>query len=460
MRASVGATELVGYSVRRDRTICIQGQEAVNISVFGLGFVGTVTAAGLANRGHNVIGVDIDRSKVEMLSKGLSPVREPKVEELLASSIRGGRVRATTDLANAVAASAISLICINVETQRNGEQNTGALEQLMDQIGVAISQKEQFHAVAIRSTILPSTTRRRLLPILERIAGTVGDRVGLAHHPEFMREGSAVADFQDVPRAVIGELDSRTADILVELFGEFSRSLYRTTPEISEAVKYADNAWHALKVTFANEIATLCHPDRIDSHALMELFCADDRLNISNAYLKPGFGFGGPCLGKDLRAFVHWGKAAGLELPLLSSIDASNNSHLRRSIDWLIASGKQRFAVLGLAYKPGTEDLRSSPYVYIVRELRAAGRDVRALDGDVSAGAARRSHTGGEAAELDVMLTNDLRGLITWSDTVVICSYAAEYRTIYSMIRADQIVLDFARISAADAGEHPYHAFA
>jgi GDP-mannose 6-dehydrogenase len=387
-------------------------------------------------------------------------VREPDIDELLASSSRAGRISATLDLEKAVATSEISLICINVETQPNGGQNTLALEQLMSQIGIAIARKGQFHSVAVRSTILPSTTRRRLLPILEQTAGPIGIRAGLAHHPEFMREGSAVADFGNVPRGVIGELDTRTADVLATLFGEFSQSLHRTTPEISEAVKYVDNAWHALKVTFANEIAALCHPDRIDSHALMALFRADNRLNISDAYLKPGLGFGGPCLGKDLRAFVHWGAAAGLDLPLLSSIDASNSIHLKRSIDWLLARGKRRFAILGLAYKPGTDDLRSSPYMHIVRELRANGRDVRALDRDVSAGRSAHSYyMASEAAELDVLLTDDLPGLIAWSEAVVICSYASEYRAVFSMVRTDQVVLDFARNSAADAGQHPYHAF-
>ncbi len=432
----------------------------MNISVFGLGVVGTVTTAGLASRGHHVIGVDVDRSKVDMMSKGLSPVREPQIDALLAASVESGRLSATLDAEDAVAASDISLVCINVATGPDGRQDIGPLERLIGRIGEAIARKRRFHSVVVRSTILPTTTRRRLSPILERIAGPIGDRVGLAHHPEFIREGSAVADFSNPPRTIIGELDVRTADVLAELYGKFSPSLYRTTPELSEAVKYADNAWHALKVAFANEIGTLCHPDRIDSQALMALFCTDNRLNISDAYLKPGFGFGGACLGKDLRAFVHWGQSAGLELPLLSNVNASNVSHLQRSVDWLLASGRQRFAVLGLASKPGTDDLRSSPLVHIVRKLRASGRDVRAFDRDVSAGrSAHRHHAGDEAADLDALLTADLPELIAWCDAVVICSPSAEYGSIWSKIRPDQVVLDFARILAADTAMPAHHAF-
>ena len=432
----------------------------MNISVFGLGAVGAVTAACLAHRGHRIIGVDVDPSKVDMLSRGLSPVREPEVEGLLAAGLKSGVLSATLKAEDAVAASDMSLVCINVETGPDGQQDVLPLEQLIGQIGEAVARKGRFHSVVVRSTILPTTTRRRLLPILERAAGPIGKRVGLAHHPEFIREGAAVADFSNAPRTIIGELDARTADHLAELYAAFSQSLYRTTPEISEAVKYADNAWHALKVAFANEIGTLCHPDRIDSHALMELFCTDKRLNISNAYLKPGFGFGGACLGKDLRAFVHWGKAAGHELPLLSSVDASNTSHLKRSADWLAASGRKRFAMLGLASKPGTDDLRASPFVRIVQELRASGRDVRAFDPDVFAGrSAQHRHAGSEATGLDAPLTDDLPELIAWADAVVICSYSAEYGSILSMLRPDQIILDFARTLTANTGMPAHHAF-
>ncbi len=423
----------------------------MDISVFGLGAVGTVTTACLAYHGHHVIGVDVDQSKVDALSRGLSPVREPKVDDLLAASLRSGRLHATLSAEDAIAASDISLICINVDTEPSGQQAIAPLEQLIGRIGEAIARKGRFHSVAVRSTVLPTTTRRRLLPILERTAGPIGIRAGLAHHPEFIREGTAVADFSSASRSIIGEFDARTADVLAELFSPFSRSTYRTTPELSEAVKYADNGWHALKVAFANEIGTLCHRDEIDSRALMELFCADNQLNISSAYLKPGFGFGGACLQKDLRALVRWGEAAGLELPLLSNVEASNNSHLKRSIDWLVASGRQRFAVLGLATKAGTDDLRSSPFVHIVRKLQASGLQVRAFDRDVSAGrSARHRHAGADDVLPDVPLMEDLPELIAWSDAVVICSHGKEYKSIFPMLRPDQIVLDFARALPGD----------
>ncbi len=434
----------------------------VKISVFGLGFVGTVTAGCLASRGHEVIGVDVERSKVEMLSRGLSPVLEPGIEELLAESVKAGRLQAMPDLKTAVANSEMSLVCIGVDAGADGSQMIGSLELVARQLGEAIASKRQFHSVVVRSTVLPTTTRRRILPILEQAVGPIGVAFGLAHHPEFMREGTPVSDLQNAPRTIIGELDALTADRLIELYGDFSQSVFRTTPEMSEAAKYADNVWHALKVAFANEIGTICNAGQIDSHALMEMFCADNQLNISSAYLKPGFGYGGSCLSKDVKALVHWGEETGLDLPLLSHVDASNRCHLQRSVDWLIASGRQRFAMLGLATKRGTDDLRASPFLHIARELRAAGRESLAYDPDVSRGQHKPSHNDyveGVAGDLDTLLTDNLRDLIAWSDAVVLCTYTSEQREIFSMIGPDQVILDFARTASADVGQHRYHTF-
>ncbi len=434
----------------------------VKVSVIGLGFVGSVTAGCLAASRREVIGVDIDPAKVEMLSRGLAPVLEPGLSELFAASGQTGHLTATSDLAGAIADSEMSLICIGVPTQADGKQDTAALERLAAAIADAIGRGDRFHSVVIRSTVLPGTTRGRILPILEQALGRIGTRFGLAHHPEFMREGSAVADFRHAPRTVIGELDTRTGEALAALYRGFERPVFRTTPELSEAAKYADNAWHALKVTFANEIGTICHAGEIDSHTLMELFCADTQLNISPAYLRPGFGFGGACLAKDLRALTRWSAQAGLELPLLSQVDASNRRHLRRSVDWLLASGRRRFAMLGLAAKTGTDDLRDSPFLHIARELRAAGREVRAFDPNVSRGRQSPSHSdyvGKVAAELDTLLTDDLPGLVAWSDAVAVCSSAPEYREALALIGAQHIVLDFARLAARDAGQHAYRTF-
>jgi len=272
----------------------------VKVSVFGLGFVGIITAGCLADAGHNVIAVDIDHRKVEALSQGQSPVLEPGLDALLDRNVRAGRLRAVASLEAAVDGSDISLICVNVPTSADGTQNTDGIERLVRELGEAIARKCQFHSVAIRSTVLPTTTRQRLEPLLEQATGSrVGEGFGLAHHPEFIRQGAAVSDFHHGSRCIIGEIDKLTADRLVDLFGAFSRAVFRTSPELSEAAKYTDNAWHALKVTFANEIGTICNFGKIDGRTLMEMFCADDMLNLSDAYLRPGFAFGGTCLSKD-----------------------------------------------------------------------------------------------------------------------------------------------------------------
>lgn len=432
----------------------------MKISVIGLGFVGTVTAGCLASRGCEVIGVDTDRSKVETLSCGLSPVLAPGIDELVAEGARSGHLGATCDLEEAIDASDLSMICIGLVTAADGSQDLAPLDGLVHAIGGAISRKGRFHSVVVRSTVVPTTTRKRLLPILEGAVGPIGARFGLAHHPEFMRAATAVSDFQHASRIIIGALDDQTAHNLVELYEDFAGAPFRTTPEMSEAIKYADNAWHALKVAFANEIGTICSANQIDGAAVMDLFCADTELNISRAYLRPGFGFGGACLSKDLRALVHWGAEAGLKLPLLSNVNASNECHVRRSVDWLLNSGRQRFALMGLASEPGLDDLRSSPFLQIARQLRAAGRESRAYDPDVSKGRSnpsRHDYVDGVSGELDSLLADDLRELVEWSDAVVMCSQAPP--DVFSMIDGDRIVLDFARIATARRGEYRYHAF-
>jgi GDP-mannose 6-dehydrogenase len=451
------AKDLVGIS----RPVPTAKESVLKISVFGLGFVGTVTSGCLAAGGHELIGVDNNEWKIEALQSGRAPIVEPEIEELLARSKFEGRLHATMDANAAVAGTDMSLICVDVGTGPDGSQNTASLEQAVHDVGAAIAAKGKFHSVVIRSTLLPTTTRRLVLPILEQSTGKVlGTGFGLAYHPEFIREGSGVSDFRNAMRTIIGEFDAATAEMLIGLYREFSASIFRTTPELSEAAKYADNAWHAVKVTFANEIATICNAEQIDSAALMEMFCADSRLNISKAYLNPGYGFGGSCLAKDVTAIVHRSEKAGLDLPLLSNVIASNQRHIQRSVDWIVSHGRNRFAVLGLAYKAGTGDLRNSPYLQIALALRSAGKEVRAFDVDVSratAASTTTTHFMDEGG--DSLLTDDLQALATWCDTIVICNYTPEYSQILQSVGTEKTILDFARKMAI--GTHPLriHAF-
>jgi len=310
----------------------------------------------------------------------------------------------------------------------------------MRQIGAALRNNAVFHAVTVRSTVLPATMRTRLLPILEHATqGKLGSAFGLVYLPEFMREGSGVSDFKDAPRAVIGEFDAPSADSVSELFGPFARAVHRVSPEIAEATKYVDNCWHGLKVAFANEIGAVCHAAGLDSTGLMDLFIKDTRLNISEAYLKPGFAFGGSCLSKDISALVRWAKETNLALPLISQIEPGNTHHLQRTVQWLIGNGGVRYALIGLAYKAGTNDVRSSPYVRIANDLRLAGKQVRAYDPSVAA----RSDNGDG---LRGFVSNDLVEVVAWADTIVLCSGVADLGQV-AALAGDKLILDFANLA-------------
>ena len=295
----------------------------MKISVFGLGYVGTVCAACLSDQGHSVIGVDVNPAKLEILRAGRSPIVERDIDELVGAGVSAGRLQVTSDARAAVAETELSLVCVGTPSRPNGSLDTSAVEAVIREIGDAIAAKGAYHSVVIRSTVLPGTVRGRLLPLLEeKTGGKVGIAFGLASNPEFMREGSAVADFRNPPKTVIGALDERTADLLAELYGKFPAPMFRDAVEVAELAKYADNVWHALKVAFGNEIGTLCKDLSIDSHTLMDIFCSDTKLNISKTYLKPGFAFGGSCLPKDTRALSHFLVSRDIEAPIIANVSA------------------------------------------------------------------------------------------------------------------------------------------
>jgi GDP-mannose 6-dehydrogenase len=395
----------------------------MKISVIGLGFVGSVTAGCFAEMGHDVIGVDVDADKVELFARGRAPVTEPGIDELMTRGWRAGRLSATADLEAAVARSELSLICVGTGSRHDGSQDIGAIEHLVQRIGSAIARTSHCHSVVVRSTVLPGTTRGRFLPVLQRAVGRpVGESFGLAVNPEFMREGSAVADFWKPPRIVIGEIDAKTADKLAAIYDRLASTVFRTSAEVAEGAKYVDNSWHALKVAFANEIGMICRATGLDSRALMEIFYADDVLNMARAYLRPGFAFGGPCLPKDVAALVRQGAALGLELPILSRIAASNERVIDQGVRRILLTGHARIAMLGLTHKAGICDLRGSPYIEVVKRLNAAGRSVRAFDPNVHRGraeAAQHGYTDGVISALDEILVEDLDELLAWAQTVV-----------------------------------------
>ncbi|GJE58610.1 nucleotide sugar dehydrogenase [Methylobacterium trifolii] len=435
----------------------------MNVSVFGLGYVGTVCSACLAHMGHNVVGVDLNETKVDLLGRGKAPIIERDVAEYVANAVSAGNLRATMDVEEAARETDLSLICVGTPSRTNGSLDTRSVEGVARQIGKAIARKNTFHSVVVRSTVLPGTVRGRVLPILEQeTGGKVGERFGLASNPEFMREGTAVADFYDPPKTVIGEVDPETAERLVSLYDGLPGPMFRTSLEVAEMTKYADNVWHALKVTFGNEIGAICKAEGIDSHVLMDLFCADQKLNISKAYLKPGFAFGGSCLPKDTRALAHHAVSRDLDLPVIANIARSNREQIERGIDWILETGAKRVAFLGFSFKAGTDDLRESPYLDMIERLLGKGVQIKVFDRNVELArltGANKSYLYGVIPHVAELMVDNLDAALEGADTIVLTANAPEYGEAIGRIRPDQRILDFARLRTAEQLEDQYDGF-
>jgi GDP-mannose 6-dehydrogenase len=343
--------------------------------------VGAVTAACLADLGHTVIGVDVDRQKVEEIEAGRSPIIEPQLEELVTEGRKTGRLRVTTDLAGALGTCDVVMVCVGTPARSDGTVNLEHVERVSAEIGRELARGGRFLAVVYRSTVPPGTVDGQLRPVLERESSQQADRdFGVAMAPEFLREGSGVADFFEPPFIVAGVRDDRTLSIVTELFAGLERPTHALTIEQGESLKYACNAYHALKITFANEVGRLLGAVGVDAREVMQVFCEDEHLNISTAYLRPGFAFGGSCLPKDMRALMHLARVNDVETPVLTGILRSNESHLRLAVRRVLDAEARDVALLGLSFKPETDDLRESPYVELAETLVGKGVRLRIYD--------------------------------------------------------------------------------
>ncbi len=351
----------------------------MKLSIYGLGYVGCVSAACFASRGHQVLGIDVSPVKLEMLRSGQAPIVEPEIGELTAAVVKAGRLTVTDQAARGVTETDLSLICVGTPSAPNGELDLGFVLKVCFDIGQAIRDKKTPHIVVLRSTLLPGSIQGSILPLLERSSGkSEGEGFHLVINPEFLREGTSVQDFHKPPKTVIGAFSEEAGDTVAALYEGIEAPLIRTTPEVAEMVKYADNLYHATKIVFANEIGRLCKSLGLDSHAVMNIFLQDTKLNVSPAYLKPGFAFGGSCLPKDIRAMLYFGKKHDVETPLLASLIQSNRRHVDLAFRLIQgSSGRKAVALLGLSFKSGTDDLRESPLVDLVEILLGKGYPVR-----------------------------------------------------------------------------------
>lgn len=425
----------------------------MKVAVFGLGYVGSVSAACLADRGHDVVGTDLNPLKVELIRGGQSPVSEPGLGDVVARARSAGRLDATDDPQAAVVASDLSLICVGTPSTHNGSVKMDALDRVVRTIGSALAGAPTRHTVVIRSTTLPGTARK-LIPVLEETSGRrAGEDFGVATNPEFLREGTSVADFNDPPKTVIGQLDEASGETVARLYEGLDAPLFRVALDVAEMVKYVDNAFHALKIGFANEVGAVCRAFGLDAHEVMRIFRSDTKLNISSAYLAPGFAFGGSCLPKDLRALLHGARHVDVELPILEQVLPSNARHLERTIEVVTQLGKRRVGLFGLAFKPGTDDLRESPLVELAERLLGKGFQLKIFDPDVSLArlvGANREYIEQHIPHLSALLAADADEVVEHAEVCVVG--ASHPDTIRALARADgRYIIDLVRLPDAPA---------
>lgn len=424
---------------------------SVRISVFGLGYVGAVAAGCLARDGHAVIGVDPSQAKVDLINSGRTPIIEAKIGEIIQEAVADGRLTATTDVAKAIANSDISFICVGTPSQANGGLDLRFVRKVCEEIGAALRDKVGFHVIVQRSTVLPGTACELVIPTLEEHSGKrTGIDFGVCANPEFLREGSAVNDFDHPPKTVIGETDPASGDLLEKLYENIQAPLIRTDIKTAEMVKYADNAWHAVKVTFGNEIGVFAKALGIDGHKVMEIFFQDQKLNLSSYYLRPGFCFGGSCLPKDVRALNHRARVMDLDLPLVGSIMQANQAHLERALQMVIEKANKEVGVLGFSFKAGTDDLRESPVVELIERLIGKGYSIRIYDRNVNIAklvGANRDYILNRIPHISRIMVSSMEEVLEHSKTIVIGNNDAEFSTILENIKDNQVVVDLARIS-------------
>jgi len=424
----------------------------LSVSVFGLGYVGSVSAACFAHVGHRVIGVDVSSAKVEMMAAGRSPIVEARMGELLAEGHRAGRLQATTDAAVAVTGSDVSFVCVGTPSQRSGKLDLGYVERVVREIGAALKNKKAYHVIVLRSTVLPGTTESLVIPAVEEASGLrAGKDFAVCYNPEFMREGSAVADFLQPPYTILGSQDPAHLTPLRELYKTVPGAVFETSIPVAEMVKYVSNAFHAVKVSFANEVGTLCKNLGVDTEAVTKIYTSDTKLNISPAYLSPGFAFGGSCLPKDLRALAYRAKELDLGLPLLESVLPSNAVHIDRAVDAVLRANKKKVSFLGLSFKAGTDDLRESPQVQVIKRLLGEGCQVRVWDRDVSLGrlaGSNRQYIEEVIPHIGSVLSADFEEVVQAGEVVVIAT-KLEKGQLARYLGPSQIVIDLINLDRA-----------
>ncbi|MFQ5679888.1 MAG: nucleotide sugar dehydrogenase [Gemmatimonadota bacterium] len=423
----------------------------MRVSVFGLGYVGCVSAACLAKEGHTVVGVDVTSSKVDAVNRGEATILEERIGGLVKETVRAGQLRATADAAEAVRHTDLSLICVGTPSRRNGSLDLTFVRRVAEEIGRAVSEKLDPHTVVLRSTVLPGTLEDVVIPTLERSSGReLGAGFDACVNPEFLREGTSVRDFYEPPFTLIGAATERAAQQLEALYEGIDAPLLRVDVRTAEMVKYACNAFHALKVSFANEIGRICRAFGIDSHRVMKVVCTDTKLNISPAYLRPGFAFGGSCLPKDLRALTHAARRHDLQVPVLEATLETNRRQIEQAAQMVLDAGHRSVGILGLSFKEGTNDLRESPMVALVEILLGKGLDLRIYDRHVTQASligANRTFIETHIPHIWSLMCDSRGEVLQHADTLVLGTWSTEFASLLQERRNGQVIIDLVRLA-------------
>lgn len=423
----------------------------MKINIFGLGYVGSVAAACLANEEHEVLAIDVDATKVMMINSGRSPIVEKGLDESVQRAVSSGRLIAVSNAHEENRQGDISIVCVGTPSNDNGSLTLQSIKKVSKEIGRELKKSENYHIVNIRSTILPGTTEDVIIPILEKHSEkTVGKDFGVCMNPEFLREGSSIYDFYNPPFTLIGQYDEKSGDIVEKIYSNINAPVIKTNIKTAELVKYVCNSFHALKITFANEVGNICKRLGIDSHEVMNIFCEDKKLNISSYYLKPGFAFGGSCLPKDLRALLHKGKACDLDLPLLNSILQSNEKQIGVAFDLIRRTGKRKIGILGFSFKPGTDDLRESPVVELIERLIGKGYELSLYDNEVAIAkiyGANKKFIEKVIPHISCLMKSSAEDVIQNSEVIVICHSTQRFKTATANLANGKKIIDLVRIT-------------
>ncbi|WP_136474641.1 nucleotide sugar dehydrogenase [Pseudomonas sp. DG56-2] len=418
----------------------------MRISIFGLGYVGAVCAGCLSARGHEVIGVDVSKTKIDLINQGKSPIVEPGLETLLQQGIDTGRLRGTTDFAAAIRDSELSMICVGTPSKKNGDLGLEYIESVCREIGYVLREKATRHTIVVRSTVLPGTVKNVVIPILEDCSGKkAGVDFGVAVNPEFLRESTAIKDYDQPPMTVIGELDKASGDVLQSLYEELDAPIIRKDIEVAEMIKYTCNVWHAAKVTFANEIGNIAKAVGVDGREVMDVVCQDKSLNLSQYYMRPGFAFGGSCLPKDVRALTYRASSLDIKAPLLNSLMTSNDSQVQNAFDIIESHDKRKVALLGLSFKAGTDDLRESPLVELAERLIGKGYELNIYDSNVEYArvhGANKEYIESKIPHVSSLLNADFDQVIKHADVIVLGNRDEKFRALAQQAPEGKQVID------------------